>query len=126
TGQECPPGVTGELVVTQPMPSMPVGFWGEPGVADADGPGPAYRRAYFEDIPGRWRHGDWITIFEDGGCVVSGRSDATLNRGGVRPGGARRGCRRRPAGRALTVRHARRGQRARQRARRRAAAVARQ
>lgn len=84
--RECPPGVTGELVLTQPMPSMPVGFWGEPGVADRDGPGPAYRRAYFEDIPGCWRHGDWITVFDDGGCVVSGRSDATLNRGGVRLG----------------------------------------
>lgn len=85
-GHDCPPGVTGELVIAQPMPSMPVGFWGEPGVADPAGPGPAYRRAYFEHFPGTWRHGDWITIFDDGACIVSGRSDATLNRGGVRLG----------------------------------------
>ena len=58
---------------------MPVGFWG-----DADGS--RYREAYFEDFPGVWRHGDWITITERGTCVVTGRSDATLNRGGVRLG----------------------------------------
>ena len=69
----------GELVITRPMPSMPVGFWG-----DADGS--RYREAYFEDFPGVWRHGDWITITERGTCVVTGRSDATLNRGGVRLG----------------------------------------
>ena len=69
----------GELVITQPMPSMPVGFWG-----DADGS--RYREAYFEDFPGVWRHGDWITITDRGTCVVTGRSDATLNRGGVRLG----------------------------------------
>jgi acetoacetyl-CoA synthetase len=63
------------------MPSMPVGFGG-----DADGS--RYRAAYFEDFPGVWRHGDWITIGDDGSCVISGRSDATLNRGGVRLGTA--------------------------------------
>ncbi len=71
----------GELVITRPMPSMPVGFWG-----DADGS--RYREAYFHDFPGVWRHGDWITITEKGTCVVTGRSDATLNRGGVRLGTA--------------------------------------
>ena len=71
----------GELVVTQPMPSMPVGFWG-----DADGS--RYRSSYFEFFPGVWRHGDWVTFTEDRSCVISGRSDATLNRGGVRVGTA--------------------------------------
>jgi len=74
-------GRLGELVITAPMPSMPVGFWG-------DEDGSRYRAAYFEDIPGVWRHGDWITISERGTCVVTGRSDATLNRGGVRLGTA--------------------------------------
>ena len=74
-------GEQGELVITEPMPSMPVGFWGDPD-------GSRYRAAYFEDFPGVWRHGDWITIHEDGSCVLSGRSDATLNRGGVRLGTA--------------------------------------
>ena len=60
---------------------MPVGFWG-----DADGS--RYRAAYFEDHPGVWTHGDWITLYEDGACVITGRSDATLNRGGVRMGTA--------------------------------------
>ena len=78
-GRPCPPGVQGELVVTEPMPSMPVGFWG-----DADGT--KLRNAYFSDYPGVWRHGDWITFTDDGACVISGRSDATLNRGGVRLG----------------------------------------
>ncbi len=78
-GKVCPPGVTGELVITEPMPSMPVGFWG-----DTDGE--RYRAAYFEHFPGVWRHGDWVTFNEDGSCVVTGRSDATLNRGGVRLG----------------------------------------
>ena len=78
-GEVCPPGVTGELVITKPMPSMPVGFWGDPD-------GASYRAAYFEDFPGVWRHGDWVTFTEDGSCVVTGRSDATLNRGGVRLG----------------------------------------
>lgn len=74
-------GRLGELVITAPMPSMPVGFWG-------DDDGSRYRAAYFEDIPGVWRQGDWITISSLGTCVVSGRSDATLNRGGVRLGTA--------------------------------------
>jgi acetoacetyl-CoA synthetase len=69
----------GELVLTAPMPSMPVAFWNDPG-------GERYRAAYFDVFPGAWRHGDWITITERGSCVISGRSDATLNRGGVRVG----------------------------------------
>jgi acetoacetyl-CoA synthetase len=72
-------GQQGELVITEPMPSMPVGFWG-----DADGS--KYRTAYFEHFPGVWRHGDWFTVSSDGTCVISGRSDSTLNRGGVRIG----------------------------------------
>jgi len=79
SGRDCPPGVTGELVINAPLPSMPVGFWGDPD-------GERFRRSYFEDHPGRWTHGDWITIFDDRSCVISGRSDATLNRGGVRLG----------------------------------------
>ncbi|MFK3981015.1 acetoacetate--CoA ligase [Micromonospora sp. NPDC050397] len=71
----------GELVITAPMPSMPVGFWNDPD-------GRRYREAYFDHYPGVWRHGDWITINERGGCVITGRSDATLNRGGVRLGTA--------------------------------------
>ena len=74
-------GEQGELVISEPMPSMPVGFWG-------DDDGSRYRAAYFERYPGRWHHGDWITIDADGSCVISGRSDATLNRGGVRLGTA--------------------------------------
>jgi acetoacetyl-CoA synthetase len=74
-------GREGELVITAPMPSMPVGLWG-----DADGS--RLRAAYFEAYPGVWRHGDWITITGRGSCVISGRSDATLNRGGVRVGTA--------------------------------------
>ncbi|MGK5680988.1 acetoacetate--CoA ligase [Actinoplanes sp. URMC 104] len=71
----------GELVITAPMPSMPVGFWNDPD-------GRRYREAYFDHFPGVWRHGDWITIAADGSCVITGRSDATLNRGGVRLGTA--------------------------------------
>lgn len=71
----------GELVLAAPMPSMPVGFWNDPS-------GERYRSAYFEAFPGVWRHGDWITITSRGSCVISGRSDATLNRGGVRVGTA--------------------------------------
>ncbi|MEO8247300.1 MAG: acetoacetate--CoA ligase [Chloroflexota bacterium] len=74
-------GEQGELVLTAPMPSMPVAFWG-------DEDGSRYREAYFADFPGTWRHGDWITFTERGSCVISGRSDATLNRGGVRIGTA--------------------------------------
>jgi acetoacetyl-CoA synthetase len=72
-------GDLGELVITKPMPSMPVGMWG-----DTDGS--RYRRAYFEMFPGVWRQGDWIRFSERGSCAVTGRSDATLNRGGVRLG----------------------------------------
>jgi len=72
-------GEVGELVITQPMPSMPVGFWDDPG-------GTRYRDSYFADYPGVWRHGDWIMVLPDGGCIIYGRSDATLNRGGVRMG----------------------------------------
>ncbi|MET0520993.1 MAG: acetoacetate--CoA ligase, partial [Jiangellaceae bacterium] len=74
-------GELGELVITAPMPSMPVGFWNDPD-------GKRYREAYFDVFPGVWRHGDWITIGADGSCVITGRSDATLNRGGVRLGTA--------------------------------------
>jgi acetoacetyl-CoA synthetase len=74
-------GEQGELVITEPMPSMPVGFWGDPD-------GTRYRSAYFDDFPGVWRHGDWIVFDDDGSCVISGRSDSTLNRGGVRLGTA--------------------------------------
>lgn len=74
-------GRLGEMVIRAPMPSMPVGFWD-----DTDGS--RYRAAYFEHFPGVWRHGDWIEIMEDGGCVITGRSDATLNRGGIRSGTA--------------------------------------
>jgi acetoacetyl-CoA synthetase len=63
------------------MPSMPVGFWGDP-------QGKRYRSSYFETFDGVWRQGDWITLTERGSVVVSGRSDATLNRGGVRLGSA--------------------------------------
>jgi acetoacetyl-CoA synthetase len=72
-------GEVGELVITEPMPSMPVGFWNDP-------TGERYRSSYFDTYPGVWRHGDWITMLADGGCVIYGRSDATLNRGGVRMG----------------------------------------
>jgi acetoacetyl-CoA synthetase len=72
-------GEVGELVITGPMPSMPVGFWNDPD-------GERYRASYFAAYPGVWRHGDWITMLPDGGCVIYGRSDATLNRGGVRMG----------------------------------------
>jgi acetoacetyl-CoA synthetase len=72
-------GQVGELVITRPMPSMPVGFWNDPGDE-------RYRDSYFADYPGVWRHGDWIMILPDGGCVIYGRSDATLNRGGIRMG----------------------------------------
>ena len=72
-------GALGELVIRQPMPSMAVEFWNDPG-------GARYRAAYFDHYPGIWRHGDWIMFTERGSCVITGRSDATLNRGGVRLG----------------------------------------
>ena len=71
----------GELVITQPLPSMPVGFWN-----DTDGS--RYRESYFETFPGVWRHGDFFRTNRRGGCFVLGRSDATLNRQGVRIGTA--------------------------------------
>ncbi|MEU5842607.1 acetoacetate--CoA ligase [Rhodococcus sp. NPDC047139] len=74
-------GEVGELVVTAPMPSMPVRFWNDPD-------GNRYRDAYFSVYPGVWRHGDWITITERGTFEMHGRSDSTLNRHGVRMGSA--------------------------------------
>ncbi|MBO0850640.1 MAG: acetoacetate--CoA ligase, partial [Pseudonocardia sp.] len=71
----------GELVITEPMPSMPVSFWN-------DQDGSRLRAAYFEDYPGVWRHGDWIKITPRGSSIIYGRSDSTLNRGGVRMGTA--------------------------------------
>jgi acetoacetyl-CoA synthetase len=72
-------GELGELVITKPMPSMPVALWG-----DTDGS--LYRSSYFATYPGIWRQGDWISFTQRGSCIVTGRSDATLNRGGVRLG----------------------------------------
>jgi acetoacetyl-CoA synthetase len=72
-------GEVGELVVTEPMPSMPVFFWG-------DEDGSRYRSSYFDHYPGVWRHGDWIEITERGTAVIYGRSDSTINRQGVRMG----------------------------------------
>ena len=72
-------GEVGELVVTEPMPSMPVFFWG-------DEDGSRYRASYFEQYPGVWRHGDWIEITERGTAIIYGRSDSTINRSGVRMG----------------------------------------
>jgi acetoacetyl-CoA synthetase len=69
----------GELVVTEPMPSMPVRFWGDPD-------GSRYRASYFEQYPGVWRHGDWIEITSRGTAVIYGRSDSTINRSGIRMG----------------------------------------
>jgi acetoacetyl-CoA synthetase len=69
----------GELVITEPMPSMPIYFWNDP-------EGERYRESYFDVYPGVWRHGDWIKIKENGACVIYGRSDSTINRGGVRMG----------------------------------------
>ena len=69
----------GELVLTKPFPSMPVMFWNDPD-------GARLRASYFDHFPGVWRHGDWLKITEDGACIVYGRSDSTLNRGGVRMG----------------------------------------
>ena len=72
-------GELGELVIRKPMPSMATGFWNDPG-------GERYRASYFDRYPGVWRFGDWIIFTERGSSVVTGRSDATLNRGGVRLG----------------------------------------
>ena len=78
-GGEPVTGEVGELVITAPMPSMPVGFWNDAGDVK-------YRASYFGTYPGVWRHGDWIRMLPDGESVIYGRSDATLNRGGVRMG----------------------------------------
>ena len=116
----------GELVVTEPMPSMPVFFWG-----DADGS--RYRASYFEHYPGVWRHGDWIEITSRGTAIIYGRSDSTINRSGVRMGTSeiyravlgrrrdrRRAGRRRPPprhrGLDAALRRPARGRRARRRA----------
>ena len=72
-------GETGELVLTAPLPSMPIFFWNDPD-------GTRYRESYFEMYPGVWRHGDWIRITEHGSAVIEGRSDSTLNRQGIRFG----------------------------------------
>jgi acetoacetyl-CoA synthetase len=69
----------GELVVTEPMPSMPIRFWG-------DEDGSRYRESYFEMFPGTWRHGDWLELTRRGTAVIYGRSDSTINRGGIRMG----------------------------------------
>ena len=69
----------GELVITEPMPSMPIYFWNDP-------EGERYRESYFDVYPGVWRHGDWIKVKDDGACVIYGRSDSTINRGGIRMG----------------------------------------
>jgi acetoacetyl-CoA synthetase len=72
-------GQVGELVLTEPLPSMPLYFWNDPD-------GSRYRDSYFSTWPGVWRHGDWVEITPRGTLIISGRSDATLNRGGVRMG----------------------------------------
>src|SRR4029078_5552541 len=72
-------GEVGELVITQPMPSMPIFFWG-------DDDGNRLRESYFETYPGIWRHGDWIEITDRGTAIIYGRSDSTINRGGIRMG----------------------------------------
>jgi len=72
-------GQVGELVIAQPMPSMPIYFWNDPG-------GERLRESYFSTYPGVWRHGDWIEITERGTAIIYGRSDSTINRGGIRMG----------------------------------------
>jgi acetoacetyl-CoA synthetase len=74
-------GEVGELVITEPMPSMPVRLWG-------DEDGSRYRASYFDTFPGVWRHGDWVEITDRGTAIITGRSDATINRGGIRMGTA--------------------------------------
>jgi acetoacetyl-CoA synthetase len=69
----------GELVITEPAPSMPIYLWNDP-------EGERYRESYFDVYPGVWRHGDWIKVKSRGSCVIYGRSDSTINRGGVRMG----------------------------------------
>jgi acetoacetyl-CoA synthetase len=83
-GQQLGPGDgAGELVCTAPFPSMPLGFWDDGPLGT---PGPRYRAAYFERFPGVWAHGDFASWTAHGGMVIHGRSDATLNPGGVRIG----------------------------------------
>jgi acetoacetyl-CoA synthetase len=84
-GHPLPPGERGELVCTRPFPSMPLGFWGDGPLGEV---GPRYRSAYFERITGVWAQGDFATWTEHGGMVIHGRSDTTLNPGGVRIGTA--------------------------------------
>jgi acetoacetyl-CoA synthetase len=72
-------GEVGELVITKPLPSMPIGLWG-------DEDGSRLRESYFDYYPGVWRHGDWIEITSRGTAIIYGRSDSTINRGGVRMG----------------------------------------
>lgn len=74
-------GEVGELVITEPMPSMPLYLWG-------DSDGSRLRESYFEMFPGTWRHGDWIEITDRGTAIIHGRSDSTINRGGIRIGTA--------------------------------------
>ncbi len=74
-------GTMGEMVINKPMPSMPIYFWNDPGKK-------RYWQSYFKTYPGKWRHGDWIRISETGTLVIYGRSDATLNRQGIRIGTA--------------------------------------
>ncbi|WP_188110468.1 acetoacetate--CoA ligase [Aeromicrobium ginsengisoli] len=81
SGQPLPAGAAGEMVITEPMPSMPIGFWNDP---DDE----TYLETYFADFPGVWRHGDAITVTDRGTIVIHGRTDATLNRNGVRLGSA--------------------------------------
>ena len=76
----------GELVITRPMPSMPLFFWGDADPESGDPVGERYRESYFSMYPGVWRHGDWIRITPRGGAVIYGRSDSTINRQGVRMG----------------------------------------
>jgi len=77
----------GELVCTQPLPSMPLYFWGDTGAGQPGAaPGPRYLSSYFDMYPNVWRHGDWLKILPSGGCIIYGRSDATINRHGLRMG----------------------------------------
>jgi acetoacetyl-CoA synthetase len=85
-GQDAPTGVAGELVCTKPFPSVPVGFWGDD--VSVDPHGERFSSAYFTTYPGVWHHGDFLSVTEHGGFVIHGRSDTTLNPGGVRIGTA--------------------------------------
>jgi acetoacetyl-CoA synthetase len=80
-GTPLPPGQKGELVCTKPFPTMPLGFWNDPGDTK-------YRAAYYDKFPGVWRHGDWCELTAHDGMIIYGRSDAVLNPGGVRIGTA--------------------------------------